>query len=362
MKSRHKVLVFPSWRDNPYLNILSLAPRTAGYEFIGATRIDSLFGQAERLHAGDVLHIHWTSPLVQDSPDHATAIARISKLEKRIPELLAAGIRIVWTIHNRLPHELKYEEEEFRLYRLLSTSASVVHIMNPSTADVLDEVCTIASEKIRVIPHPSYQGIYPASPHPTSARAAFDLGADDIAVLFLGQIRPYKGIDVLVDAVTRATDAEADARVILLMAGTTKETPPEEIQALIPDRVESRLHLEFVDDADVPQWFAAADLAVLPYRAILNSGSAHLAATFGVPVVLPDEPHLRAQFREDRWVRFFDTDNAAVDIARLISDRAYLGSLTKDDFAEFNARLSPWHISNQYLDVLEGLTQNHTTV
>ena len=65
-------------------------------------------------------------------------------------------------------------------------------------------------------------------------------------------------------------------------------------------------------------WSAPCDVHVLPYTAILNSGSMFLAATLGVPVVLPALEHLVADHGDEPWIEFFDP--AAEDRSRAIVD------------------------------------------
>ena len=109
-------------------------------------------------------------------------------------------------------------------------------------------------------------------------------------------------------------------------------------------------------DAEISRWYLAADVAVLPYRAVLNSGSIHLAATFRVPVIIPDEPHLREQFGREPWVAFFDPSDAEASIARLLSDRVLFAGLSPLDFDSFLRDISPWRVSLKYSALLAEAT------
>ena len=87
-------------------------------------------------------------------------------------------------------------------------------------------------------------------------------------------------------------------------------------------------NLGFVSEADVATWFSAANVVVLPYRKVLNSGSMMLAATFGVPLVLPADELLLADYGDEAWIRFFDPSRAAESIAELLDGDWYLQSGT----------------------------------
>lgn len=352
MKNAGSVLVFPTWPENPYLNLLELSARAAGYRFAGATTHSELLRELRRLRGGDVAHIHWTTPLVQEAADEADAGERLQTLLDALRAARRRGARLIWTIHNRLPHELRFREGEIALYRGLADLVDVVHVMAPDTARVVADVVALDPRKVRVIPHPSYEGIYDVGGvDRETARAAFALAPQERAVLFLGQIRPYKGVDALIEAA-----AAVDGDIALLLAGVVKEQSADDVAALIPDGLRAITHFSFVPDGDLARWFRAADVAVFPYRAILNSGSVHLAATFRVPVVLPDEPHLREQFGAEPWVAFFDTARPAASIAELLADRDLFEAVTEADFAAFTAPISPWRTARAYRALLDELS------
>jgi len=84
---------------------------------------------------------------------------------------------------------------------------------------------------------------------------------------------------------------------------------------------------------------------------VLNSGSLHLAASFGVPSVLPDEPHLRAEFGAEGWIRWFDTDDAVGSLAALLSGP--VGDASGAE--EFSRRLAPFARSREYAEVLDAV-------
>lgn len=354
MQSRRKVLVFPSWRDNPYLNLLALSPRSAGYIFLGSTRWRGLLEQLDRLSTGDILHLHWTSPILQEAESAEEADRRLSKIAEWLERLSRDQVRLLWTVHNKLPHELRFRDQEIALHRLLAERADAVHVMNPATLDALADVCTIDPAKVRVIPHPSYQGVYAAPPDRLSTRRSFGIGDEQTAVLFLGQLRPYKGVDRLILAAETAAARGND--IVLMLAGAPKEIAAEEIRAIIHPSLKTVLHLDFVPDDEVANWVAAADVAVFPYRAILNSGSVHLAATYGTPVALPRAPHLEGMFRDELWVDLYDEDDDIEQLVQLISDRERLRT-AREAALRFGSRITPWRVSIAYHDLLDSLAQ-----
>ncbi len=145
--------------------------------------------------------------------------------------------------------------------------------------------------KINVIPH----GNYLSSIHnvPTAAEAKKSLGieAGQKVVLFFGQIKEVKGLDLLFKAMPAV--AGAVPGVVLLVAGRPWKNDFDKYQELI-DRLEisgrCRLHIRFIPDDEVSTFYAAADVVVLPYRRIYQSGVVLLAMSYGKAVVVSDLP------------------------------------------------------------------------
>lgn len=141
----------------------------------------------------------------------------------------------------------------------------------------------------------SYPGVptvvHPLPHEPTDpgkrapARAALGVPQGAIAALCFGLIRAYKGVDVLLDAVARLP---GDFPLVLLLAGEPWGDSGRAVRARLaqPDlrgRVVARL--EWIPEREADAWFAAADLAVLPYRSATGSAVAARALACGLPVV-----------------------------------------------------------------------------
>lgn len=354
-----QLAVFPAYRDNPYLNLMLLAPRARGWGVLESLRTEVLEQHLARLGSGDVFHMQWTAPIVQRADDAAEARARLDRFRSAVDGARGRGARLVWTVHNVLPHDARHLELELELNRYLAGAADVVHVMNVATAEAVAEHYAIDPATAVHVPHPSYQGVHPDTVTRAEARASFGLDDADLAVLAFGQMRPYKGLDVLVDAVRRLP---AERRPVLLLAGRTTADDRATIDGLLADgtlgEVRAVREHDHVDDGDVQRWFRAADVAVFPYRRVLNSGSLHLAASFGLPAVLPAEPHLLAEFGDEPWIRWFDTAQPAASIAALLGDGAAVHDGPSHDeaartAAAFSRRLAPFPVSRRYADLLD---------
>jgi len=105
-------------------------------------------------------------------------------------------------------------------------------------------------------------------------------------VLFLGVLKPYKGVDILLQAFARLPEQVAKDAILQIVGYPKMPTDP--LKALARELgVEGRVFwdLRFVDEAEVAAYFAEADIIVLPYRRIDQSGVLMVALAFGKPIV-----------------------------------------------------------------------------
>ncbi|MGH9357241.1 MAG: glycosyltransferase, partial [Terriglobia bacterium] len=127
---------------------------------------------------------------------------------------------------------------------------------------------------------------------PEQAKQRLGSRASEKTILFFGRIGPYKGLHFLVDAFQTIAARNADYRLIIV--GEPKrggEKYMDEIRRTI-DRDANRERviqkIEFIPDEDTELYFKAADVLVLPYTDLFQSGVLFLAYSFGLPVIATD--------------------------------------------------------------------------
>ena len=279
---------FPDYRaTNPFTDMLysGLKDIATPVPVPDLFSLDSLHLAREYGH-DVVLHIHWTAPILGPSDDLAEAADRASRFEDNLQRLSEAGVKIAWTVHNTMPHESHFPELERSIRQRLADKADLIHVMSSDTLEQTADMYRIPPGRVTMIPHSSYVGIYPAFADRADARHQLELAEHHNVVLFLGGIRPYKGIDVLLDAFQRASAIDPDLRLVI--AGRPARVPG--LQDL-EDRCSSIQNVlsnfNEVADEDLQLYYKSADAAVLPYTTSLNSGAAMLALSFGVPIIAP---------------------------------------------------------------------------
>lgn len=347
------LLAFPAWRDNPYLNLLYLAPRGAGWDVQGTTAYEELVKRVRGLGRGDVLHVHWTQPICQTAPDEASARERLETFAATVQAARASGVRLIWTVHNTLPHETAYRELEIELAERLGELADTVIQINAHTHEAVAEEYALPADKLVTLPHASYTGIYPSTITRRDAREALGVPQLSPTIAFVGQIRPYKGITTLLSAAEVLGTQVED--LTLLLAGKTREEVLPEIDLHLPRDVRTVRHHEFLTDAEMSVWFSAADVMVFPYARVLNSGSLLLAATLGRPCVLPREPHLVAEFGDETWVSFYrQSGDVVANLATAVRRALVSARRTGHDATSYARRYTPYSMSRDFLRILDG--------
>lgn len=344
-----RLYTFPNWYSNPYMTMLHTEPAGDGYDLPGSVDPGTLMQELKSSRARGPIHIHWTSPLIEKRKSLQEAESFVDEFIRALEKARSRGRAVLWTVHNALPHDSKYPETAVRLHAEIARVADIIHVLSQPTIDAINGVYELPADKVRILEHSSYMGVYGDREPMDVAREAIGASADARTVLFFGQLRPYKGLDQLFDASILLQDEHP---VELLLAGKPAPELKQELSRINDSGVAVTSALRFIEDTEVAAWFSAADVTVLPYRKVLNSGSMMLAASYGVPLVLPAEDALLADFGDEPWIRFFDTERAADSIAEILADDWYLSAEVRGAALDFARGRSPVAMSRGYLQLL----------
>jgi len=215
----------------------------------------------------DVFHAHWPEILVSGQSPAKKAVRQLLFLTL-VAKWRREGTAIVRTLHNVHPPQ-GISRREALLLRLFERETDLFIRINDSTS----LPSGVASE---TVPHGHYRTWFEpyARPDPVPGRVAY-----------VGLVRRYKGVDSLVEAF-RQTD---DRRLSLTVGG--QPSSPELAQALSRRAAGDpriRLDLRFLPDEELVAAVSQAELVVLPYRDMHNSGTALMSLSLGRPILVPD--------------------------------------------------------------------------
>jgi glycosyltransferase involved in cell wall biosynthesis len=110
------------------------------------------------------------------------------------------------------------------------------------------------------------------------------LTSEDLSFLFIGNIRPYKGVLELIEAFQKFSPT--GARLVIAGRPVNQETGTE-LERRIAEDERIQLHLRFIADEEMQVFLNACDVVVFPYRKILTSGAVILAMSFGRACIAP---------------------------------------------------------------------------
>lgn len=278
----------PPVNRNPYYTLLAPYLREFGHEIIFSSDFGEIAKHVLSLDTSRepkpaLVHLHQLEPLyrARDEQGNRTAARRFVDW---VVKLRMLGASIVYTMHNRQPHDRRLLGLDREVHTLISPVVSRVVVHGDAAVEPAER--WFPPEKISVVRHPSFVDVYgPESPS-QETRRDLQISADEFVVLALGEIKPYKGLELVLNGFERASIPEAR----LLIVGRNGD---EEYVRKIEDLVavlgfsKVRLVVRTVPEEEISTWLGVADVAVFGFEEILMSGSVMLALSYGLPVVVP---------------------------------------------------------------------------
>jgi glycosyltransferase involved in cell wall biosynthesis len=234
-----------------------------------------------------------------------------------------SGHAVVATVHDVEPLGPSLTNPYLARTAYRFVERAIVH--NRSSLEALVANGRIAPSQVDVIPHGDYTGLAGPVLARDEARRRLGLPQAPFTLLFFGQIKAVKGLDLLIEAL--AAPGPTAAGVRLLVAGRPWKDDPGRYRQRIDElglAARCTLHLRFIPDEEVPAYFGAADLVVCPYRRIYQSGVVLMAMSLGRPVLVSDLPGMTEIVRDGETGFVFRTERAdslAGCLAALASDR-----------------------------------------
>jgi D-inositol-3-phosphate glycosyltransferase len=216
------------------------------------------------------------------------------------------GKKIVFTAHN--VNAAKRDGKDGWLNRVsLKFQYSMCDHILVHTEKMKRELLTdfgIRERKVSVIPFGINNTIPTRGITAKEAKERLGVRADEKTALFFGQIAPYKGLEYLVAAMVELARRNREPRLII--AGKVKRGLTEYWENIrqqiarsgIQERVIERI--EFIPDSEVELYFKAADVVIIPYKNIFQSGVPFLAYSFGLPIIATDVGSLREDIIEGK--------------------------------------------------------------
>ena len=196
--------------------------------------------------------------------------------------------RYVYTVHNVLPHGRTHSPLFHLAYRLAYCVPHILLLHTRRSMEQLRDRFGVPDAKLRLTSIGLNEDVPTTGLTRLAARSRLGLDLTAHVVLFFGRIDYYKGLDLLLSAVERVSVRG----LTLVIAGSF--VSPSQRDAIVAGvarlrpRLSVMLHDDGVSNESIEAYFRSADLVVLPYREVTQSGVLFLALAFGVPVLVSD--------------------------------------------------------------------------
>lgn len=275
--------------------LLSLAPPDGTTRYVDqltveapiASRFSFFSWRTALLGRYDVFHVHWPEFLLR-SPHLPVRLVRAALFAAFMLRLKVARIPVVRTLHNLKPHESGTALEK----KLLAWCDAL------TTLDVrLNEDTPPRKKPLRTILHGHYIGRFSVDQRIASTQGR---------LLYFGLIRPYKGVERLIEVFS---ELRAEGLSLRILGNPTSELRTLVERACVADqRVSS--DLRFVPDDVLGNELQLAELVILPYKEMHNSGAVLVALSLSRPVLVPRSRsnELLAAEVGAGWIYMYDGD------------------------------------------------------
>ena len=229
-----------------------------------------------------ILHYHWL-----ECTDVKSLAGMVYKLICIFLHKTAGG-HLVWTVHNKIPHDNKYRKLNYKIQSWMASRADIIHVHCKSAIPEISQFYNQPPSKLRVVEHPTFP-----SKNIRREDALLKLRRDrnlslepsDIVFLMFGNISSYKQID---DVCRLFIDLPSHKK--LLIVGPVKKGQMSYFHTIknIANRHDNIMIVpHFISEKTVPFYMNAADCVVFNYRGILTSGGVELAKSYKRPIVAP---------------------------------------------------------------------------
>lgn len=219
----------------------------------------------------DVIHIQWfiLSPI---------DLIYLTKIKKN-------GIKIIVTVHDILPFNEKIYD--YISHKKIYNLADKIIVQAKANVEIINRKFEDINEKVIYIPHGNFID-HVEEIDMDEAKKRLEIEENKKIILFFGQIKKVKGLDILIKAFAEVLKRTKDENLILLIAGKVWEDNFGVYQKIIDDldiKENVRCDIEYIPDEKIGCYYSASSINVLPYKELYQSGVVHLAYAYKTPVI-----------------------------------------------------------------------------
>lgn len=178
----------------------------------------------------------------------------------------------------------------------------------------------VTANRVAVIPHGNYRHVYPSPLSRTTARQELGWNQKENVLLFFGQIKGVKRLDLLLSAFALVLKAQPNTRLVI--AGKVVDVPFSTYQSQIDTlgiATQCTCLIRYIKNEEVPLLYGASDAVVLPYERIYQSGVLLMAMSFAKAVLVSSIPGMLEIVRDEETGFVFKNGDPVDLAARLVT-------------------------------------------
>ena len=226
------------------------------------------------------------------------------------------GFKVVVTAHD--VESFSGERDVVKAREILLYSNKVIAHNEVSKNELVSKI-SLPLSLISVIPHGNYLDSITDFPKKTAARRAIGFSSSDKIILFFGQIKKVKGLDVLLRSLPEVIQVYPDVKLVI--AGKVWKDDFSFYEKIIKENcLDNNIisHIHYIPDDAVENYYCSADLIVLPYKKIYQSGVLLMAMSYKVPVLTSDIAGMTEIITDNKNGYIFESENEKSLSSKLI--------------------------------------------
>lgn len=295
-----KILAWPALKnkkDNPYNWLLYSNIRK-----LNSMEIEEFSIPRALLKKYKLMHMHWPEYFL-DKRNTLEVLLKLIAFCTLISLIKLKGTKIIWTAHNSSSHEKKHPFLEYLFWRyLLNNLDGYITLTQSGKDELMHKYPQIKKIKQFTIPHGDYRMEYEDTISKEKARKLLKIKKEDLMILNFGKIRYYKGI---IPLIMEFEKLKVKNNRLYIVGNCHDSKLAEEIEKKTNNNI--KFINNYIPSNEVQLYFKSADLIVLPYSKISNSGNLFLALSLNKPVLLPDTHTFKEIQKEigEKWIKTY---------------------------------------------------------
>ena len=219
------------------------------------------------------IYLNWPENMIKDKDIRLIKKARL------------CGVKIVWVYHNKVPHDSYKADMIIKNTRFLIKISDVIIIHSHQSVEILKEFePRFRFDKVKFVEHPEFAGDYFGYVQ-TDGMSKYK---DRFLFAFYSQIRPYKNIEILINAFNRL-DKSYECELVIVGQASSKEYF-NSLKEISQNNDRITLSSKYINSLEMAAYLERADILVLPYsyKSVMNSGTMIMSFSYKRTVIVPD--------------------------------------------------------------------------